>query len=241
MPGHPTDTEGPIRARRALASLYRADGSNRPYVTYAFLGLCLLVTIPTLLHPELYGVLGGIEPRRGWWQLFTAAFEHGWPGFHGSVHLGLNVFLILECGRPCERTLGSGRFLVLGLLALGANALTQMFTAGVNGSSLVIWSWGPPLFVALLWARRRDPNVVRNPAYRRLWGILVLMYGVIVLAMALLPYLSGWRGNPLTALLRGNLYHLVATGVGAVFAISVAGCIRGRMSMLGADHPRGGA
>jgi len=95
-------------------------------------------------------VFGGIEPRRHPWQLVTAAFEHGGPGFHGSVHLALNAFLILECGRPAERLLGHARFLALCALSLLANAVTLSLTEGVNGSSLVIWSWGPVLFVAVM-------------------------------------------------------------------------------------------
>ncbi len=217
-------------AEKALATLYASAGRKPPYVTCAFLGFCLLVTIPTLFYPGLYGELGGIEPRRHWWQLFTAVFEHGWPGFHGSIHLALNVFLILECGRPCERLLGSGRFLALGLLSMAANALAQTFTEGVNGSSLVIWSWGPPLFVAMAWAKRQSAEVRRTKHYERLRAVLVLMYGVIVLVMALLPYLSGWRGNPLLGALLGNLYHLVATGVGILFAWFSSGYIRKRMS-----------
>lgn len=91
-------------------------------VTWSFLGLCLLVTVPSLLVPGGYELLGGLAPRTHAWQPFTAAFEHGGPGFPGVIHLGLNAFLIVACGRPCERLLGSGRFLVLGLAALVANA-----------------------------------------------------------------------------------------------------------------------
>jgi membrane associated rhomboid family serine protease len=223
----------PVDPERALSALYASSRGGVPRVTYGFLVLCLAVTIPTLVFPDLYDVLGGLEPRRYPWQLFTAVFEHGWPGFHGSIHLALNVFLILECGRPCERLLGWRRFLALGVLSMLCNALAQLLTEGVNGSSLVIWSWGPPLFVALRWARRRDPAVAHAPAYTRLRGVLVLMYGVIVVVMAVLPYLGGWRGNPLVALVLGNLYHLVAAAAGSGVAVLAAGSIRRRLDELG--------
>ncbi|HSR50875.1 MAG TPA: rhomboid family intramembrane serine protease [Acidobacteriota bacterium] len=221
-----------IRAEKALESLYHSDGERFPVVTYGFLGLCLLITIPTLFFPGLYEIFGGVEPRRHCWQVFTAAFEHGWPGFHGSIHLALNTFLILECGRPCERLLGSRRFLVLGLLSLAANALVLALTEGANGSSMVIWSWGPPLFAALLWSRRQDPSAAGSAASQRIVGILVVMYAVITLVMGLLPYLFGWRGNPLVALFRANIFHLTATAVGALFTLASAGHIRQRLSRL---------
>jgi membrane associated rhomboid family serine protease len=229
---------GPPSPARALDALYDSRAAGRPYVTYGFLALCLLVTLPTLLYPRLYDVFGGIEPRLHPWQLFTAAFEHGWPGFHGSVHLALNVFLILECGRPAERLLGHGRFLLLGALSLLANAAAQAFTEGVNGSSLVIWSWGPPLFLALAWAKGLDPGVARAvPAYGRIRAVLILMYGVIVAVMGVLPYAFGAHMNPLVALLRGNLYHLVATGVGVLFTLATSGSVKRRLRGLEAVGP----
>lgn len=225
-------------SQAALAALYDSRRSLRPVVTYAFLGLCLAVTVPTLFRPELYDLFGGIESRAHPWQLFTAVFEHGWPGFHGGVHLALNVFLILECGRPCERLLGHARFLALSLLSMGANAVLQTVSGGVNGSSLVIWSWGPPLYLALRWARQQDPRAAASSSYARLRGILLLMYVAITAAMTALPYASGWRGNPLRAFLLGNQYHLVATAVGGLAAWAYAGPIRRRLAQLEDDRRR---
>lgn len=222
---------------RALDALYEWEPPHRPLVTYGILGLCLLITIPTLIRPELYAVFGGVEPRRYPWQLFTAAFEHGWPGFHGSIHLALNAFLILECGRPCERLLGSPRFLALCLLSLGANAVAQLLVGGVNGSSLLIWAWGPPLFVALRAARRASPEVARDPVHGRLLAILLLIYVAIPLAMTLVPYAAGWRGNPVVGFLRANVFHLVATAVGAGFAAVHVGWIRRRLTAFGGPEP----
>lgn len=230
---HNAKSESSRRAERALNALHES-GQVRPVVTYSFLGLCLVITIPTLFYPQLYNVFGGMEPRQHGWQLVTAAFEHGWPGFHGSVHLALNTFLVLECGRPCERLLGSRRFLILVILSLAANAVAIALTEGTNGSSLVIWSWGPSLFAALMWARH-EGAAVGTAGYARIRGILLLMYGVVMIAMAFLPYLFGWRGNPLVSYFLANLYHLVATGVGIVFALYSARYIRDRMR--GLDDP----
>lgn len=222
----------PRSASSTLALLYDSSHAGVPYVTYSFLALCCVITLPTLAFPSLYGYLGGAAPWRFPWQPFTAVLEHGWPGFPGSVHLALNAFLMLECGRPCERLLGSGPFLILGIASVMANAVAQYLAGGVNGSSLVIWAWGPPLFVALRWAKRRDPRATGSPAYGRIRAVLVVMYVAIVVAMGLLPYLAGWRGNPLQALLTGNLFHLVATGVGVAYVGLAAGSIRRRLSSL---------
>lgn len=198
---------------RALEALVTPGETPPPRVSWIFLALCLAVTLPSLVFPSLYDLFGGVEPRRHPWQLVTAVFEHGWPGFPGIVHLGLNLFLIVEVGRPCERLLGSLRFLALGLAAVAAGAAAQLAAGGVNGSSLVIWAWGPPLAAALLHARRLG-GTAGTPAHGRLLTPLVIMYGAVTVAMTVLPFAFGWRGNPLVALVRGNLFHLVATAVG---------------------------
>jgi len=200
-------------------------------VSLSFLALCVAVTVGSLLFPSLGSLLGGIGERRHVWQPFTAVLEHGWPGFPALLHLALNAFLILECGRPCERLLGSGRFLALCLASTAVNAALQVLTEGVNGSSLVIWAWGPPLLLALLWARRRGSSG-GGAARDRIRGVLIVMYLVITLFMSLLPYASGWRGDPLRAFLLGNRYHLAATGVGVLAALLWRGRIEGRLEAL---------
>jgi membrane associated rhomboid family serine protease len=115
------------------------------------------------------------------------------------VHLGLNVVLILACGQPCEQLLGSRRFLALGLLSLAANALAVRLTEGVNGASLVIWSWGPPLFLALAWARRRRRDVIDTPVYGQLKMLLDVMYAVVTPLMGVVPNLLDGRGTPFRA------------------------------------------
>ncbi|HMB69065.1 MAG TPA: rhomboid family intramembrane serine protease [bacterium] len=186
----------------------------RTPVTWIFLALCVAVSVPSFFVPELRDVLGGIAPRQYPWQPFTAALMHGWPGFPGPLHLALNAFLILEAGRPCERLLGSSRFLVLSLASLLANAVAVHVTPGVNGSSLVIWAWAPPLLVA-----RRSGTLTGAGDPERIGGVLVLLFLVIPLAMTAAPYVAGWRGNPVVAFARANLFHGVAVAVGAGFAV----------------------
>lgn len=217
-----------MRRGASLNRLYDYRQSP-PWFTYFFLSACWTITVASLAFPDLYGVFGGIEPRVHPWQLFTSVFEHGWPGFPGILHLVLNTFLILECGVPCERLLGSRRFLLLSMSAALANAGTQLLGEGANGSSLVIWAWGPPLYLAMITARRLKPSVAMEPAYQRVRGVLLIMYVAVMLAMPLIPYALGWRGSPLLALLLANQYHLVATIVGIALAVFWKSHIRARV------------
>jgi len=212
----------------------RASGDAVP-VTYVYLGLCVAATVAAMARPDLEAALDGTAPREHVWQPFTAAFLHGWPQIPRWLHLVVSGFLMLRMGPYCERLLGSGRFLLLSVVALGVNAAIVSRTEGVNGSSLVMWAWGPPLFVALFAARRLDPEAPEGPIYRDVRWVLVLFYAILVGMMALVPYVYGWRGSPLAALAHGNLYHLAATVVGAVFALALRGWISRRLTEVAGE------
>lgn len=215
-----------------MDAVYDRHRSRTPVVAYVFLGLCLLVTLPSILYPSLYAILGGFVPRNYPWQVFTSIFEHGMPGIPAFVHLAFSAFLVLEIGVACERLLGRWRFLALTALAICANAALQYYVGLVNGASLVIWAWGPPLLVAVIHARRADAGTRWTQGYQRARGVLLLMYVGVTLGMTALPYWFGWRGNPLRALWYGNRFHAVATGVGIVLAGIWWGTIRRRLERM---------
>ena len=212
--------------------IYDRHRSPAPVVTYVFLGLCLSVTLASILYPALYAIVGGFGPRLYPWQIFTSIFEHGMPGIPAFVHLAFNAFIVVEVGVACERLLGRVRFLALTVLAACANAALQYHVGGANGASLVTWAWGPPLAVALVLSRRMDAGAGWTQGYQRARGVLMVMYVGVTLGMTALPYWFGWRGNPLRALWYGNRFHAVATGVGIVLALLWWRTIRSRLERL---------
>ncbi len=208
---------------------FDAVGNRRPWVTWIFLLMVTGVSVAALLNGDVERLFRGTSPRWHAWQPFTAAFVHGWGGASGWVHLPLNVLLILRAGPYTERLLGSSRFLLLIVLSIVVNALVIASTAGVNGASIVIWAWGPPLAWALHVARRKEPGAVAGPMYQDLRWLLVFVYGILMVGMAGVPYLFGWRGNPAVAFFRANLFHLVAMAVGAAFTFAVRDLLRRRI------------
>jgi membrane associated rhomboid family serine protease len=128
---------------------------SRPVVTYAIIGITVLVYLLTLIPgiggaiedafafyaPLIYpGLTGYFEP----WRLLTAALVHG-----GFVHLALNMLALWMIGRSLEPLLGRWRFLTLYVLsALGGSVAVALlsFTTPVVGASGAIFG----LFGALL-------------------------------------------------------------------------------------------
>lgn len=226
-----------------MSGFFREEdrGFRSTPVVSGLLAVTGLLAVARTLAPGLEGVLGGLAPRTGFWQPFTASLMHGWPGVPALPHWGLNAVLMVAAGRPAERLLGSGRMALLALSAAAANAVAVALTEGVNGSSLILWSFGPPLAVALAEARRLDPGAAGGSLHGRILGVLVVMYVVITAAMTVLAYASGWRGDPGTAFVRGNLFHLTAAAVGVVYAAVWRGFIRRRLVYSGPVGGEGAA
>ena len=212
--------------------LYDRRHTQRPMVCTVFLGLVLVITLPSLVFAPLNEAFFGGEPSDHPWQALIAAFEPGLTGWRGWLQLAVGVYLIFECGVPCERLLGSRHFLALSVMALLATSLARFLIKGITGSSLVIWAWGPSLFLALLHARRSSPSARYQPAYFRLRRTLVLMYVVIPFLMPVAPATIASHGRFLYALGVGNVYHLVATAIGLAYAANAMFDIHNRLEQI---------
>ena len=73
------------------------------------------------------------------WRVLTCVFSHG-----GPIHLFFNMWVAYSLGVPLERGIGSGRFLLVSLVAaLGSSALALLFNFEVVtvGASGMILGW----------------------------------------------------------------------------------------------------
>lgn len=196
-------------------------------VTWTVLGLCLLISIPTMIDPSLYRFLGGFKPLGSEWQRLTLPFQHGFPGLPSPVHLALDAALLLTVGAAAERVLGSGRFALLTLAAMVAYAVAHTVPpVDGHGASGLLWAYAPVVFVAT----RGGGNTADAPA--RFSALLAVMWVVVPLFVTVLVTLSGYRGNPILAFFLGNIFHLSGTIVGVVGAMAWRERIRRRRMLL---------
>ena len=107
------------------------------FVTYALLATNVLVFLAmavsgvALANPAVadllkWGATYGPYTMNGeWWRLLSSTFVHA-----GIIHLGFNMFVLLDLGVVAERLLGKWRFLLLYL------------SCGMSGSLASLW-WHP--------------------------------------------------------------------------------------------------
>lgn len=186
----------------------------RPAVTWALGIACASVSLAILAAPDLYGVLGGTGPVRWPGQWLTPAFAHGFSRVSLLPHLAGNLVLLALVGPFVERALGSRRFAALTAVALAFFVLARAASGpGVNGASVFLWSFAPPAALAL-WR-----GEVPEDAASRIQVALVVMWGIVPLAMTVVPFADGWEGNPVEAFGLANLYHGTATLAGTLAAV----------------------
>lgn len=196
----------------------------RPVGTWILAACCLLVSVPTLLFPDLTAVFRGTDEITYFWQPFTAAFEHGFGGFPLVAHLAGNLVLLALCGPRTEKLLGHWRFLLLTGVAIVGGALVILLTPiGYNGASVFIYSYTPVMAYALLQTRESNERTVQR------WGILFLMWVVIAGMMGLFVLMGGWDGGIVSAFVFGNALHIVGIVIGVIFTVVWRKRIRERL------------
>lgn len=209
-----------------------------PMVTYALIGICVVVYVAQLMSPRVTAslmyapVLGGEEP----WRLLTAAFVHS-PA-RGNItavfHILMNMMALAFCGPYLETMLGRVRFAALYLVsALGGSVGYELFAAFV----------ADPYQRDSLWL---TPTVGASGAVFGLFGAIIVlnrhlgrdmsqMLGLIVIN-ALIPFFySGiaWQAH-LGGALTGAAVAAIITSFGrdrtrhqwlAIAGVTVALCV----------------
>lgn len=124
--------------------------STQPTVTYALIGITVVVYILQMLSAALlgdspYGIdwltLYGARINDAiyageWWRLITPVFLHG-----SVTHIFFNMYALFSLGSFLERHFGHGRFLMLYFLgAFAGNVLSFLFTDGYSvGASTAVF------------------------------------------------------------------------------------------------------
>lgn len=160
-----------------------------PPVCAAILGGSVLLYVLDAILRQGSAFAGGLGPVFQWtalygplvqegqyWRVLTCALSHGPP-----LHILFNMMVVYSLGMPLERSIGSGRFLLVSLVtALGASAFSLLFDFGVPtlGASGMILGWAGAMVVTSTRESRR--------------GLVTWLVQVAVIS--LLPGVS-WSGH----------------------------------------------
>ncbi|HHW82534.1 MAG TPA: rhomboid family intramembrane serine protease [Actinomycetales bacterium] len=120
-----------IRGPRTVAGA-KVRGGN-PVVTYALIGLCVVVFLGQMVGQgwvEAYGYFVPVLGERQPWRFLSSAFLHV-----GIWHIFLNMYAMYLVGPMLEHVLGRARYLTLWILAAIGGSVAVLLLADPTGPS----------------------------------------------------------------------------------------------------------
>jgi rhomboid protease GluP len=135
----------------------------------------------------------GVPDANVWWRYLTYAFIHG-----SILHIGLNVWVLLDIGRLYERRRGWGDVLAAFTLGTAAGALaTTIFQAGqplvlLGASGGILGVAGALLAEAALSRSASDRLLLRSLLQ---WVALLLVFSIAIPGVSLWGHVGGIVGG----------------------------------------------
>jgi len=166
---------------------------SAPYVTYAIIGVTVLVYLLQLASQALfqYDVPATILLRSNelirsgqFWRLISSALVHG-----SLVHIGFNMYALFSFGANLERTFGRGRFLLLYVVgAFSGNVVSLLFsTVNSLGASTAIFGLLGAETVFLFQNRRLFGDRVKGEI-----GNLIFIAAFNIFIIGSMPGIGNW-------------------------------------------------
>lgn len=180
--------------------------SDKPFMTYFFLGLNIIVYLITLwrfgttentyaliLMGAKYSPL--IIADQEWWRLLSAAFLH-----IGAQHIIMNGITLYFLGQELERIMGHWRFTIVYLVAaIGGNIFSFAFSDSVSaGASTALFG----MFASMIVLSKMYPRVHALQQRATTYTILIVLN---VVNGFLIPGIDNW-GH-----FGGAIYGAIAT------------------------------
>lgn len=180
--------------------------SDKPFMTYFFLGLNIIVYLITLwrfgttentyaliLMGAKYSPL--IIADQEWWRLLSAAFLH-----IGAQHIIMNGITLYFLGQELERIMGHWRFTIVYLVAaIGGNIFSFAFSDSVSaGASTALFG----MFASMIVLSKMYPRVHSLQQRATTYTILIVLN---VVNGFLIPGIDNW-GH-----FGGAIYGAIAT------------------------------
>lgn len=209
--------------RLGLTPAKAAVKKRRPWFTYALGAVLVAAYVAQITFDNSYGLvralgtlfqpsnvvaaflqgLPGLPAADAWWRYLSYAFVHG-----NFVHLGFNVWVLMDLGRHYEARRSWGDMLAAFTLGTAAGAwLTTVFQAGqqlilVGASGGILGIAGAMLAEALLGRSQADRLLLRSLLQ---WMAILLLFSLAVPGVSLWGHVGGVLGGLGYGLIRQRL------------------------------------
>jgi membrane associated rhomboid family serine protease len=156
----------------------KKDQNRKPILTYFIAIVSALITLATIVFPDLYNVFGSLGGNISIFKIFSLPFQHGFDRITAIALLVLLLFFWVNIASFVEKIIGPERFTYLVTLVIVLSGVTQFFTGQPgHGLSPLIFAMIPVLFAAM----REVVDIKIGNSYDKVYKFLRVLTGTFVL------------------------------------------------------------
>lgn len=214
-----------------------SDNTYKPRATYIFALCCVMVTLATLVFPNLDAYFGAKD--EGNIPLIvrtTVPFQHGFSEMTRLVHLGIMLLLMLFISRPLEKVIGTFRFvLFFGISWVSYVIIHRLLEMQGHGFHTILWAQSVILWYVLGEAKYIKTRSSFQENYRLLRAIIGAMWILAPVMMVFIPlhFKNSASISLFESAWNGNVFHLLGLLLGVLGTALFRPVIRKRMMSFG--------
>jgi membrane associated rhomboid family serine protease len=156
----------------------KKDQNRKPIVTYFIAIVSAVITLATIIFPDLYYVFGGLEGKISVFKIFSLPFQHGFDRITAIALLAMLLFFWISIASFVEKIMGPERFTYLVTSVIAACGVVQFFTGQPgHGLSPLVFAMIPVLLATM----REVIDIKIGNAYDKVYKYLRILVGVFTL------------------------------------------------------------
>lgn len=206
---------------------------SAPWQTYSLMFCAVMVTVATIVFPNLQHVFGSFDENTGTIERVTIPFQHGFDTISALIYLVVDLVIFAIIGIYLEKLIGGWNFFILNLLAMAVYVLMHItFNMTGHGGVGLYYAYTPVVFYTLNEGRLLKTRSVFDEFYSTLRIVLLLMFTVIPVLLSIIPIYFNTELPIYKSVFLGNLLPFFAVLSGMVFLYLFRENIRLRMKQF---------
>lgn len=206
---------------------------NIAWQSYSLIFCSIMVTVATLVFPNLEHVFGSFDEDTSIIARITITFQHGFDVPSALIHLVIEIILFSLIGIYLEKLIGGWNFFILNLTAIFFSVFLHLtFSMIGHGASGLLFAYIPVAYYSITEGRILKTRSVFDEYYSVLRITLLLMLVVIPIMLSIIPIYFKAEMLFIKSIMYGNILTLGGFVMGVIFILLFKDRIRIRMKQF---------
>ena len=206
---------------------------NIPWQSYSMMFCSIMVTVATLVFPNLEHVFGSFDQDTPFTARFAITFQHGFDPASSIIHLVIDLVLFIMIGVYLEKVIGGWNFFILNMAAIMFSVLLHLtFNMIGHGATGLLFAYIPVAYYSISEGRILKTRSIFDEYYSTLRLTLLIMIVLIPILLSIIPIYFKSELPILQSLVFGNILTIGGFAMGVLFVFLFKNSIRARMKQF---------